>query len=78
MSEVKSLFNGGDMPEGWNEIVVVLIPKVPNPEKLKDLRPISLCSVIYKIASKVISNRSNLTLPDIITLNQSAFVPGRL
>jgi hypothetical protein len=41
--EVKALLNGGDMPQGWNETVVVLIPKVPNPDKLKDLRPISLC-----------------------------------
>jgi hypothetical protein len=55
--EVKTLINGGDMPESWNDTTVVLIPKVPNPEKLKDLRPISLCNVIYKIASKVLSNR---------------------
>jgi hypothetical protein len=76
--EVKALLNGGDMPQGWNETVVVLIPKVPNPDKLKDLRPISLCNVIYKIALKVLSNRLKLVLPDIVSLNQSAFVPGRI
>jgi hypothetical protein len=76
--EVKALLNGGDMPQGWNETVVVLIPKVPNPDKLKDLRPISLCNVIYKIALKVLSNRLKLVLLDIVSLNQSAFVPGRI
>lgn len=78
MKEVRALLNGGDMPAGWNETVVVLIPKVSNPKKLKDLRPISLCNVVYKIASKVLLNRLKIILPDIISLNQSAFVPGRL
>lgn len=76
--EVKHFLNGGPMPESWNDTVVVLIPKVQNPEKLTDLRPISLCNVVYKIASKVLSNRLKIILRDIISQNQSAFVPGRL
>ena len=35
--EVKSLHAGGEMPHGWNETFVVLIPKVANPDRLKDL-----------------------------------------
>lgn len=76
--EVKSFVQGRAMPEGWNNTVVVLIPKVPQPEHIKDLRPISLCTVIYKVASKVLSNRLKVILPEIVSLNQSAFVPGRL
>jgi len=76
--EVKKLLQGGEIQKGWNETVVVLIPKVSNLERLKDLRPISLCNVVYKIASKVLSNRLKFILPEIIALNQSAFVHGHM
>jgi hypothetical protein len=77
-TEVLEVLNGGPMPEGWNDTCVVLIPKIKNPESMKDLRPISLCNVVYKIVSKVLANRLIQILPEVISPNQSAFVPGRL
>lgn len=67
--EVEQFLNGGPMPVSWNDTMVVLIPKVQHPERLKDLRPISLCNVVYKIASKVLSNRLRSILPYIISQN---------
>jgi hypothetical protein len=76
--EVLGVLNGGAIPAGWNETVIVLIPKATNPERIKDLRPISLCNLVFKIVSKVIACRFKEVLDDIISQSQSAFVAGRL
>jgi hypothetical protein len=71
VKEVLQVLRGGSIPEGWNETIVVLIPKVQNPDRLKDLRPISLCNVVYKLISKVIANRLKMILGELISPNQS-------
>lgn len=75
---VQKFFDTGQMPEGVNDTCIVLIPKVSNPKTLKDFRPISLCNVLYKIVSKCLVNRLRPLLQDIISPNQSAFIPGRM
>jgi hypothetical protein len=66
------------MPSGVNDTTIVLIPKVDHPETVKEFRPISLCTVIYKVIAKCLVNRLRPILGDIISINQSAFMPGRL
>jgi hypothetical protein len=78
IEEVLQVLRGGQMPDHWNDTTIVLIPKVKYPENIKDLRPISLCNVLYKLVSKVISNRLKGILPEVVSASQSAFVPGRL
>ena len=75
---VLKLLNGEEEPTGVNKTLIVLILKMASPEKIGQFRPISLCSVIYKIASKVLANRLKIFLSKITSEEQSAFVPGRL
>jgi hypothetical protein len=70
-------FCDGVLPEGINDTTIVLIPKGNNPEELKEFRSISLCIVIYKLISKCIVNRLRVLLDEVISPEQSAFVPMR-
>lgn len=76
--EVQSFFSSGVLPNGWNHTQLCLLPKIPKPTMMKDMRPISLCSVHYKIVSKILASRLKTVLPDIISETQGAFVSGRL
>lgn len=76
--EVLHILNSGHMPLEVNHTHLALIPKVKFPSKINEFRPISLCNVIYKLVSKVLSNRLKKLLPSIVSENQSAFVAGRL
>ncbi|KAF5475839.1 hypothetical protein F2P56_007603 [Juglans regia] len=69
-------FNGTPLPWFYNATFFVLILKVSNPTSFEKFRLISLCSVVYKICSKILVNRLSPILHKIISPEQSAFITG--
>ncbi|CAN1753153.1 Transposon TX1 uncharacterized 149 kDa protein [Linum perenne] len=59
------------------ETTIVLLPKVTTPQSMKDLRPISLCNVLYRLVAKVLANRLKRVMPSCVGAEQSTFLKGR-
>jgi len=67
----------GRLSKGINSTFIALIPKVDNPHRLNDFRPISLVGSLYKILVKVLANRLRSVIGRVISDSQSAFIKGR-
>uniref|UniRef100_A0A803QPN5 Reverse transcriptase domain-containing protein n=1 Tax=Cannabis sativa TaxID=3483 RepID=A0A803QPN5_CANSA len=78
INAAQSFLNGDANIAAINNTLIILIPKKANPEQIVDYRPISLCSTVYKIISRVLVNRLKPILSRIISPSQSAFLPNRL
>nr|XP_013189558.1 unnamed protein product [Amyelois transitella] len=74
------LFNrclhSGDLPEGWNSAVVIILYKKGCKTDLNNYRPISLLSQTYKLFSKIITTRITPKLDFYQPIEQAGFRAG--
>jgi hypothetical protein len=75
---ILNILNNGGSPEQFNNTFIYLIPKNKHPTTHADFRPIGLCNVMLKIITKTIANRIKHVPNDLISPQQSVFLPGRL
>lgn len=74
---VWEFYNSGKMLTAINCTLVTLIPKIPTAAKVSEYRPISCCTTVYKIISKVMTKRLSKVIASIIDMSQAAFIPGK-
>ena len=68
---------GGRMEDGMRDSYIRFIYKKGDKGELKNWRPISLSNTDYKIMSKVLTNRLNEVLPQLINEDQVGGISGR-
>lgn len=73
---VQTMFITSWIPEDLTQVKLVLIPKIPNPETVSHLRPVSLCNTLYKLVTKLLVNKLKPFLPTMIHPTQSWIVPS--
>jgi len=77
LGAVKFFHREGKIPKGCNASFLTLIPKSENPQSLEEYKPISLVGCLYKILTKVLSNRIKKVIEKVIDGSQSAFLSNR-
>ena len=70
--------NSGSLPQALGHSFITLIPKVKDLTYVSEFRPISLSNVLYRIFAKVLTNRLQAIMPNLILKHQSAFLSDRL
>ena len=74
---IKDFFLHGKLLKELNHTFITLIPKIAHPQTTSHFRPISFCSTVYKIISKIMVVRLRPLLDKLVSPFQSALILGR-
>ena len=74
---IRYFFKHKKLVRQLNHTFLTLVPKSTTASSLNDFRPIACCNLIYKLITKILANRLQMVINDLISLNQSAFLKGR-
>jgi hypothetical protein len=69
---VNSFFQTRRIFKEMNATTISLIPKVANPTRLTDFRPISCCNIVYKCITKSLADIIKVVLPFLVGPYQAA------
>jgi nitrogen regulatory protein PII-like uncharacterized protein len=79
LNSIKATLENGQMSISQKQGIITTIPKADkDTSKLKNWRPITLLNQDYKYLAKCLANRCREVLPNIISPDQTGFVPNRV
>ncbi|KAK9118364.1 hypothetical protein Scep_016457 [Stephania cephalantha] len=73
----KDFYRTGEVNAVVNKTLICLIPKKLQARRLKEFRPISLVTCLYKLIAKVLAAHLRVALKCSIVREQGAFLQGR-
>ncbi|RVW57124.1 Ubiquitin carboxyl-terminal hydrolase 5 [Vitis vinifera] len=73
----KEFYDQKSFAKSLNTTFLVLIPKKGGAKDLGDFRPINLLGGLYKLLTKVLTNRLKKVLGKVVLADQNAFLRGR-
>ena len=68
----------GFMPRSWKEGRIILLYKKGDKKDILNYRPITLLNADYKLLCKILANRLNVWIKELIPSHQIGFMPRRL
>ncbi|KAA3487462.1 Retrovirus-related Pol polyprotein LINE-1 [Gossypium australe] len=74
---VKEVFDRKRIDSELNNSLIMLIPKTQNLVEFSQFRPISLCSILYKLVMKIIANHFKVVFLRLLALEQVGFAAKR-
>jgi Reverse transcriptase (RNA-dependent DNA polymerase) len=74
--QIQDVFVRNQAPDEWMLSHLVLIPKIDHPSKPTHFRPLSVCSVYYRLLTKIIANRVKPLLSGLVSNTQMVFLKG--
>ena len=73
----EEFYHHSKFEKSLNATFIALISKKNDASNIRDFRPISLVGSLYKLLSKVLTNRLKQVLDQLISESQNSFVGGR-
>ena len=74
---VQYFFHKSAMILSWSQTYIALVPKIVNPLKPTNFRPISFCNTIYKLMALILVQRLKPLVSNKISPEQGAFISSR-